>query len=91
MQHIHIVQSETELLDGKVASREELDRKITAALRRADPDIIGGDEGGSYDVTRWSVSAELSERVTASGLTINELVRLGLDSMENQDGRRGTS
>lgn len=50
------VQVEVERLEGKFATREEIENALLEALESANPDTVEGDEGGQYEVTSFDVS-----------------------------------
>ena len=61
MRFTFTIDVEAEHTEGKFASHDELAEKITEAIESADPGSLEGDEGGTYDVTSWEVSSELTE------------------------------
>ncbi len=57
-----IVEAEVEREEGLFASRDELEEQIVGELEGADPGSLDGDEGGSYTVVSFEVTAEAPER-----------------------------
>jgi hypothetical protein len=53
-----VVSAEVERVQGKFATRDELEEQILEALDSANPDSLEGSEGGEYEVQDWNVEAQ---------------------------------
>lgn len=62
MQFTFLVEIEVDRIEGKFASRDELEEQLSEALEGADPTSLTGDNGGEYETTSWEVTAQ--ERCT---------------------------
>lgn len=49
------VEVEVTRIEGKFATRDEMEGQIASALDDANPGSLDGDNGGSYEITDWSV------------------------------------
>jgi hypothetical protein len=61
MRFMFMVEAETDRIEGKFASRDEIGGQISEAIESADPGSIDTDEGAQYETTSWEVSEETSE------------------------------
>jgi hypothetical protein len=58
MRFSFVVEVEIERLEGKFASRDEMESQLQEAIESANPDSLTGDNEGEYEVTTWEVSVE---------------------------------
>lgn len=58
MQFRFIIEASAERTEGKFAGREEIEQLFISDLENAQPDLSGLENGGSYEVSDFNVSAD---------------------------------
>lgn len=58
---------EVERVQGKFASKEEIEAQIVEALEGADPGSYDGENGGEYQTADWSVGPFDDPKVVTPG------------------------
>lgn len=63
MEFRFVVTVNIERVQGKFASRDEMEERLVEAIDGADPGSLEGDDGGEYEVADWNVEADETKSV----------------------------
>lgn len=76
-----IIDAECERTEGKFAGREEIEEQFISELEGAQPDLSGLENGGSYEVSDFNVTADDPDNISVDPKQWNALQALAREAL----------